>query len=125
MTEKKKDGMHATNYGGVFQLMFAVILARRRTEKPMSSDRYEDIPPRDFFNYIAECQLPNVENGGSCNDVAERVNKVIRFLNSTDDILNFKRAVNQILCIIGSNSCLPFPGDNYRPELLNMEGDDD
>ncbi len=110
-------------YGGVIQTLLAEIMNKRRGAMKGSQEQYSDIPPRDFFAYIAKHPLPEVEYFDRW--MAEKVNEIIRFINKTDDALNLKRAINYVLKQSGNNGHCPFAGDNYSPDRLEIDDRDE
>ncbi|MBP7811791.1 MAG: hypothetical protein KA054_03035 [Candidatus Moranbacteria bacterium] len=103
-------------YGGAIQTLLAQILCKRRQSGLDIKNGYESIPPRDYFSHLAHCPLPEVDGTRS-----EEANRIIRFLNHTDDILNLKRGMRALLKLSGNHTCSLFSGEQYDPKLLDME----
>jgi len=106
------------HYGGVVQKFLAELLLKRRKEVDGFVGENDSIPPRDFFNHLITCPLPEVVNDG---EISLKANIVIRFINQTDDILNLKRGLLYLLELGGNTGHFPFPRERYDPDLLEME----
>lgn len=112
-------------YGGIIQKMIAVILNERNKGRVASCDP-SIIPPRSFFEHLRESPLLLVTNPYEKKQKVEHFNKVVNFINQTQDILNLKRGIRFLLKESSDteNNVL-FPEKRYDPALLDMEDEDD
>lgn len=117
-------------YGGVVQSAIAEILAIRRgpvqqalaeisTTRHRDPEDYSQIPLSSYTGYFAKNPLPPIFIDGS--KAAHDANRIVDFINGTDDILNLKRGLRELLRIAGNEGWKSlFPEDRFHPDLLEI-----
>lgn len=108
-------------YGGEIETFFSKVSLLRLKTLPLVLPHHE-LP----WKYIDEVKRTNgfpsakatsLENEGK----AAEANEIIAILNSTEDFLVFKIAMNKLLALVRGRTAGPFyRGEDYTPEKLSQ-----
>jgi len=114
-----------STYGGVIQKLLAeLILSRRKRLETELEVTYDQIPPREFFDHLAKNPLPRITEESQV-EIVEEANRIISFINETDDILNLKRALRWLVEVPGNKNSTLFQNEMHSPSLLQIEDIDE
>lgn len=114
---KRRVSVDLATYGDQIAIFFSSIEVRRYHAQATKLDPVH-LPWKALLEQRELAPFPGVRADLSRKDEAAReANRLIEFLNTTEDVLVFKIALNKLLHLVQGKFF--YPGEEYRPELLD------
>lgn len=102
-------------YGNQIMVFYACIEVRRHDMKATKLE-WVDFPWKVLLEQRERTPFPLVSR--TCEQSLE-ANRLIEILNTTEDVLVFKIAMNTLIRLVqGERAVLLYPGNAYHPDLL-------